>query len=231
MPIAELIRPRMRDIGGGFTVRRLLPALPTRSVGPFVFFDHFGPVTARPDDELRRAPASAHRALDGHLSVRGRDDAPGQPRLGAADRARRDQLDDGGTRHRPFRACARRFARDGVRRPWIAALGRAPEAHEETDPAFFHTPAAALPAWSERGIRARVLVGNAFGRQSPVKTYSTTLYVDVAAEPGIALALPSEPGIERAVYSVDRPIVADGSDVPAFTMAVLAPGRESTAIR
>ena len=31
-------------------VRRLLPALPTAGVGPFVFFDHFGPVTTRPDD-------------------------------------------------------------------------------------------------------------------------------------------------------------------------------------
>src|SRR6478736_3964716 len=50
MPIAEILKPRAHDLGGGFTVRRLLPAFPTRAVGPFVFFDHFGPVLTRPGD-------------------------------------------------------------------------------------------------------------------------------------------------------------------------------------
>ena len=50
MPVAEMLKPRARDLGGGFTVRRLLPAFPTRAVGPFVFFDHFGPILTRPDD-------------------------------------------------------------------------------------------------------------------------------------------------------------------------------------
>ena len=34
-----------KDLGGGFMVRRLLPAAERQSVGPFVFFDHFGPLT------------------------------------------------------------------------------------------------------------------------------------------------------------------------------------------
>ena len=38
----------MKDLGGGFTVRRLLPAARQRSVGPFIFFDHFGPATEQP---------------------------------------------------------------------------------------------------------------------------------------------------------------------------------------
>ena len=37
-----------KDLGGGFTVRRLLPAVQRRAVGPFLFFDHFGPVTVEP---------------------------------------------------------------------------------------------------------------------------------------------------------------------------------------
>lgn len=39
----QLLRGHEKDIGGGFTVLRLLPAAQQRSVGPFVFFDHFGP--------------------------------------------------------------------------------------------------------------------------------------------------------------------------------------------
>src|SRR6185369_3509832 len=40
-----------KDLGGGFTVRRVLPAMARRSVGPFIFFDHFGPVTETPGRE------------------------------------------------------------------------------------------------------------------------------------------------------------------------------------
>ena len=39
-----------KDLGGGFVVRRLLPSAPRQAVGPFLFFDHFGPVTAGPQD-------------------------------------------------------------------------------------------------------------------------------------------------------------------------------------
>src|SRR5215475_677419 len=42
--IQHEILPRARDLGGGFAVQRVLPAAARRMVGPFVFFDQFGPV-------------------------------------------------------------------------------------------------------------------------------------------------------------------------------------------
>jgi len=45
--IAALLKPNTRDIGG-LLVQRLLPAFPTQMVGPFIFFDHFGPVQFPP---------------------------------------------------------------------------------------------------------------------------------------------------------------------------------------
>jgi len=39
-----IIDPREHDLGGGFKVRRALPHVLARHVGPFVFFDHMGPV-------------------------------------------------------------------------------------------------------------------------------------------------------------------------------------------
>ncbi|MDF3011783.1 MAG: hypothetical protein K0S03_2579, partial [Burkholderiales bacterium] len=42
--IAALIVPKTRDLGDGFQVRRALPAVEKRAVGPFVFFDQMGPV-------------------------------------------------------------------------------------------------------------------------------------------------------------------------------------------
>src|SRR6266702_889166 len=40
--IAQIIVPRSVDLGG-FEVRRALPSARSRMVGPFIFFDHFGP--------------------------------------------------------------------------------------------------------------------------------------------------------------------------------------------
>ena len=39
-----VIVPRTRDLGDGFEVRRALPHGRRQMVGPFIFFDHFGPV-------------------------------------------------------------------------------------------------------------------------------------------------------------------------------------------
>ena len=46
----QLIHPQAKDLGGGFIVRRLLPSAQRQAVGPFLFFDHFGPITAQPAD-------------------------------------------------------------------------------------------------------------------------------------------------------------------------------------
>ncbi|HRA15270.1 MAG TPA: pirin family protein, partial [Giesbergeria sp.] len=54
-----LITPRAADLGHGLTVRRLLPAAAQRSVGPFVFFDHAGPVTLAAED-TRAADVRPH---------------------------------------------------------------------------------------------------------------------------------------------------------------------------
>ncbi|TMH49185.1 MAG: pirin family protein, partial [Betaproteobacteria bacterium] len=42
-----LLEPHTRDLGG-FSVRRVLPGMPHRMVGPFIFFDHMGPADFAP---------------------------------------------------------------------------------------------------------------------------------------------------------------------------------------
>ena len=104
-----------------------------------------------------------------------------------------------------------------------------PREFEETAPTFAHTAADAIPAWTQQGAHLRLLIGEAFGRRSPVATFAPTLYLDVAALPGAALELPAfDAAFERAVYSVDEPLAIDGAEVPAHTMAILAPGAPAT---
>ncbi|MCB1639080.1 MAG: pirin family protein, partial [Thiothrix sp.] len=55
-PSVELVvSPRDRDLGG-FSVRRALPSGRLRKVGPWVFFDHFGPVTFNPGSGINVRP-------------------------------------------------------------------------------------------------------------------------------------------------------------------------------
>ena len=231
MPVESLIPPRSRDLGGGFMVRRLLPsAVPRQGVGPFVFFDHFGPITTRPGDnhDVRPHPhiglATVTYLFEGAMMHR--------DNLGSIQRIEPGAINwmtaGRGIVH------SERAPPDLKQKEYIAhglqLWAALPGAHEETTPEFMHTPATAIPEWSAPGIRVRVLVGNAFGLRSPVATYSETLYLDVVAEPAGKLILPpsENAGTELAIYSVDESLQVDGDAVPAFSMAVLIPGTGAT---
>src|SRR5260370_7497392 len=45
--LETVVVPRTRDLGG-FEVRRVLPSIERRMVGPFVFFDEMGPTLFKP---------------------------------------------------------------------------------------------------------------------------------------------------------------------------------------
>jgi len=221
----ELIAPREHDLGGGFRVRRVLPSARRQAVGPFLFFDHFGPVTAGPADnhDVRPHPhiglatvtylyegAMMHRDSIGEVQRI----EPGAINWMTAGRGivHSERTPD------DLRSVARRS--HGLQL-WAAL----PEAHEEDAPSFEHTPAGAIPELQLGGVAMRVLVGRAFGFVSPVKTLSETLYLDFTCAPGATLTIPAN-APERALYSVDAPFVLDGQTVPPFTMAVLPPGSE-----
>ncbi|MFO1415401.1 MAG: pirin family protein [Burkholderiales bacterium] len=221
MPVAEQLPARGKDLGGGFTVRRLLPGYPRQAVGPFVFFDHMGPVTAEPDanHDVRPHPhiglATVTYLFEGAILHR--------DSLGVVQRIEPGAVNwmtaGRGIVHserRPPDLAGARYTLHGLQL-WAAL----PRSHEEAEPAFVHAAAADVPAWTQVGLALRLVVGEAFGRRSPVPTPMPTFCLDVAATAGATLALPRD-GMERAVYSVDGALVVDGTEVPACTLAVLA---------
>ena len=50
MPIERLLPPHFKELSPGFAVRRALPSPVQQAIGPFLFFDHFGPVEGHPGD-------------------------------------------------------------------------------------------------------------------------------------------------------------------------------------
>ena len=220
----DLIRPQLKDLGGGFSVRRLLPHARRPAVGPFVFFDHFGPVDAAPDDQhdVRPHPhiglATLTYLFEGALQHADSTGAvqriePGAINWMTAGRgivhAERTPPD---LRGRARRSHGLQF--------WVAL----PQADEEMAPSFAHTPAAQIPALEIGGANLRVLVGTAYGVTSPVATRSPTLLLDIDMVAGDAFPLPA--ATERAVYVVSGDVELDGLAVPANTLRVLAPQDE-----
>ncbi len=223
MSALELITPHGHDLGGGFTVRRLLPSSLRQAVGPFLFFDHFGPVTAQPSDnhDVRPHPhiglATVTYLFEGAMMHRDSTGVVQRIEPGAINwmTAGRGIVHSERTPD-DLRSVSRRS--HGLQL-WAAV----PEEHEEDAPRFEHTAAHAIPSVPLAGALVRVLVGTAFGATSPVQTLSPALYLDIALQAGAALAVP-EIAAERALYSVDGDFAVDGESVPAHTMAVLAPG-------
>jgi redox-sensitive bicupin YhaK (pirin superfamily) len=227
MPELQTIKPHEKDLGGGFMVRRSLPSTVRQAVGPFVFFDHFGPITAHPGDnhDVRPHPhiglSTVTYLFEGAMMHRDSTGVvqriePGAVNLMTAGR---------GIVHseRTPKELLSGDRRSHGLQLWLAL----PEAHEEDLPSFQHVPGAEIPAREIDGVLVRVLIGTAFDLTSPVKALSPTLYVDInfPVASGASITIPAA-AEERALYSTDHDVELDGELVPAFTMVVLDAGSE-----
>jgi len=223
-----LLKPHTRDIGG-LEVRRVLPGFPHRTVGPFIFLDHMGPVAfaagngidVRPHPHIGLATVTylfegeiLHRDSLGSVQAI----APGDVNWMTAGR---------GIVH--SERTAPELRRAGPRMHGIQTWVALPRASELAEPAFHHHPKAALPRVSAPGVELRVIAGTAFGERSPVQVFSPTLYVAAEIEAGSAFELPPEHE-QRGVYVVEGEISVAGSGVPPQHLAVLEHG-ESVEVR
>jgi redox-sensitive bicupin YhaK (pirin superfamily) len=226
MAVFSLLPGRARDLGG-FAVRRALPSVQRRHVGPFVFWDHMGPVRLEPGHGMDVRPhphinlATVTYLFDGemvHKDSLGSDLAirPGDVNLMTAGRGI-VHSERSGAESRKSGA-----AMHGIQ-SWIAL----PTELEETEPAFQHVDSKSLPEVGLVGARLRVIAGEAFGVASPVKVLSPTLYVEARLDAGAELALPDD-HVERAAYLVEGSIAVDDQPIEPATMAVAETGARAT---
>ncbi|MBF6023659.1 pirin family protein [Lysobacter niastensis] len=221
--MTTIITPRIHDLGGGFQVRRAVPSIQARSVGPFVFVDHMGPavfepgrgIDVRPHPHIGLATVTflwagtiTHRDTLGSVQ----DINPGDVNWmtagrGIAHSERSPQSLRGGE-----------HALHGMQ-TWVAL----PRSQEEVAPEFHHHGAAALPHQRREGAWLRVVAGRGYGEESPVRVFADTLYVAIDLEPGAELAL-DDGHAERAIYVLEGDAQLDGADIPDKHLVVLDPG-------
>ncbi len=224
-----LIEPRLHDLGDGFLVRRVLPSRLCRHVGPFVFFDHLGPVDLAAGRGLDVRPhphiglATVTYLYEGALTHRdslGNEQVirPGDVNWMTAGR---------GIVHSERTPDAERVT--GHRMHGIQTWVALPQVDAEAEPEFLHHAAHTLPGLARDGVRLRVIAGRAFGMISPVHVYAPTLYVDAEFAPGTTLVVPPEHA-ERAIYVVEGDVRVDGVQVPVEQMLVV-PGAGDVEIK
>lgn len=214
------IRGQDKDLGGGFRVSRLLPSTACRSVGPFVFMDHFGPTIVEPGMNIDVRPhphiglATVTFLFEGAMMHR--------DSLGSVQRIEPGAINwmsaGRGIVHseRTPEDLRRKTYRLHGLQLWVGL----PRDLEEAEPSFTHTPAEQMPRITEPGVVGRVLVGKAFGDTSPVNSASTTVLVALKLEVNRELKLPSLAS-EIAVYPLTHDLWIDGQSVQRGTLAVL----------
>ena len=225
--VETLIVPRAVDLGE-MEVRRALPSAKRQMVGPFIFFDQMGPaeflteqgIDVRPHPHINLATLTY--LFEGE--IRHRDslgtDLAIEPGAVNWMRAGRGIVHSERTGEEHRRSGQRLF---GIQ-TWMAL----PEAEEESDPAFMHHGADALPVVEAEGVRARLIAGRAFGEASPLATSSETLYADVSLAPGAAAPIDAAYE-ERALYTIAGTTEVAGDRFEPGQLLVLRPGNAHAA--
>jgi redox-sensitive bicupin YhaK (pirin superfamily) len=219
----ELVLERRAHDLGAFQVGRVLPAAKRRMVGPFIFFDHIGPV-----DLPRGIPKTYDVRPHPHIGlstvtylfageIMHRDSvgseqaiAPGEVNWMIAGR--------GITHSERFEKA--RAEGDSIHaiQSWVAL----PDADEETAPGFANYRGADLPTFEADGGRARIIAGEAYGGVSRVKTHSPIFYVHWELPAGARAALPGGYS-ERAAYVAAGEVEYEGRRHSTGQLLVFAP--------
>ena len=223
--LETVIITRVRDLVGGFKVRRALPSARRRMVGPFIFLDQMGPEVLRSGSGLDVAPhphiglATVTYLFEGELLHR--------DSLGSVQPIRPGEVNwmTAGRGIAHSERTPREMRQAGSKLFGIQSWVALPERYEESNPVFVHHGAGDLPIIEGEGKRVRLIAGTLYGAQSRVQTLSDMFYADATLKSGAVIRLPAEYE-ERAVYVVEGAIIlASGEEsFGEGQLLVLKPG-------
>lgn len=221
----QILAGNARDLGDGFSVDRVIPQAQRRSLGPFVFFDYFGPAKFAPGKGLDVRPhphiglATVTYLFEGEIMHRDslgsvQAIAPGAVNWMTAGR---------GIVHSertPPSTRAAGHTMHGIQ-SWIGL----PQKDEEAAPSFVHVGEKDLPSKTIGGAALRIVAGKAYGLEAPLPTFSPIFYVDAELEPNASLEL-TDDYAERGVFVVDGNVEIGGNKHEAGTMIITETGED-----
>jgi redox-sensitive bicupin YhaK (pirin superfamily) len=215
--VAIVLEGKPRELGG-FSVRRVLPSIHRRRVGPFVFFDHMGPFSIAPGRlvDVRPHPhiglATVTYLFEGEIVHR--DSLGSKQTIVPGDV---NWMTSGRGIVHSERTDPAAVARGGTAHGLQCWVGL-PKSDEECDPTFTHYPSASIPSTTLSGVPVRVVIGAAYGVASPVRVASPTLFVEAVLDSAATLDPPRAQ--ELAVYVVSGAARCDDISFGPGTMLV-----------
>ena len=219
--IELLLNQRPRRLGS-FEVGRVLPAAKRRMIGPFIFFDHMGPV-----DLPRGLPRNADVLPHPHIGLSTvtylfAGEIVHRDSVGMEQAIRPGEMNwmiagSGITHSERFERARREGGPIHAIQSWVAL----PNGEEEAAPAFAHHEGNDLPVHRDGGVWLRLLAGEAFGLRASVKTHSPLFYLHVTLDRGARIALPREYE-ERAIFLVSGGVEVDDRAIAPTQMVVFS---------
>lgn len=211
---SSIIKPKTKDLGDGFTVRRALPVIGNRMVGPFVFWDHMGPVKLEGDQKLvvRSHPHIGLSTITYLFSgeILHRDSLgneqyikPGEVNWMTAGR---------GIAHSER---AENTELEGIQL-WV---GLPPE-NEEEDPSFVHKKEAELPIVNIGSVMFRLIAGVWNDTKSPLPVFSDLFYLCGDLKDGQTVEVDIPRDQHMGIYVASGNVHCTGSEVGAYDLAI-----------
>ena len=198
----------------------MLPHAHHHMVGPFIFFDHLGPVEL-PKGLTRDADVRPHPHIGlSTVTYLFAGEIMHRDSLGVEQAIRPGEVNwmtagSGITHSERFERARREGGPMHAIQSWVAL----PTPDEEMTPIFAHHAERDLPVRRDQGVWLRVLAGEAFGLRSPVKTHSPLFYAHVVLDPGARVQLPRDYP-ERAGYLVSGAVTGDGHEIAPGQLGV-----------
>lgn len=219
-PVHEVFTGREVLLGESTSVRRLLPNLGRRLVGPWCFIDHYGPddIANQPGMQVPPHPHIGLQTVSWLLAgeVHHRDS------LGSDQVIRPGELGlmtaGAGITHAEYSPVPHPALLHGAQL-WVAL----PDAARDAAPAWEHRRD--LPVIVERGMRATVIMGSLEGASSPGRAYSPMVGVDAEVAIGVDARLPLEPEFEHGALVMGGSVEVDGVALEPGSLLYLGCGR------
>jgi redox-sensitive bicupin YhaK (pirin superfamily) len=219
--IKMIIEQRRRSLGGGLEVGRVLPFAKKRMVGPFIFFDHMGPLDLAPgvgpDFDVRPHPhiglSTVTYLFSGNVMHR---DSLGYEQAIRPQEVNWMTAGRGITHSERFEhARAHGDHLHGIQ-AWVAL----PTEQEEIAPSFSHHAGLDLPQWEHAGVVGQLIAGSAYGLTAKAETHSPLFYAHLDMSAGATAEIPG--GYEeRALYIATGAVELDGIRYESGRMLVL----------
>jgi redox-sensitive bicupin YhaK (pirin superfamily) len=220
-----VIDSRSAAISPYMKVKRILPFQKRRMVGPFIFFDHAGPVADIPANtsSLDVLP-HPHIGLSTVSYLFG-GQVTHRDSLGVQQIIRPGEVNwmtaGSGIAHSERFEDPATLAGGQLEmiQTWVAL----PTKDEESAPSFNNYTPEQLPVFTDKGIWMRLIAGDAYGLQNGVKTNSPLFYLHVVLQPGAHFGLPKEHS-ERGFYIVKGSVETGGNFYREGQMLVFTKG-------